>query len=101
MHKKILLIVALVTTVASCMSSPLEKAFKPGMVETESNRVINEYCISCHTHSKFDGESHVFDVKYRYNEKEFAGQTGCRVCHSYEKTWLLDARRHTRRPVNQ
>jgi len=93
-----ILLLAMLAT-SACVSSKLEKAFSGGLEAEESDKLISEYCVTCHVHKSFDPETHVFNVKYRYEDKKYAGKTECRICHTYSKTLLLDIRRGTHRPA--
>ncbi len=84
---------------SACVSEPLEKAFDGKLEPKESNAVISEYCVSCHLHSEFDAEAHVFEVKYKYENKRYAGKTECNICHTYKRTIMFDIRRGTHWPV--
>ena len=83
----------------SCVSIELEKAFKGELEGEKNNEVIADYCVTCHLHKDFDSEAHLFDVKYRYEDSKYAGKSECTACHEYDKTWLLDIRRKTHRPM--
>lgn len=95
----VLFLVALSGAVA-CTTPLLEKAFKPGMETVESDKIIGEYCVSCHVHKSFDSASHVETAKKSYTDADYAVATNCRVCHTYKRTWLLDERRGTHWPGN-
>jgi len=92
-------LIVLSLSFSSCISVELEKAFEGKLEGDKNNEVIADYCITCHLHKGFDAQAHLFDVKYRYDDPKYAGKTDCNVCHKYEKTWLLDIRRKTHRPM--
>ncbi|CAI2717644.1 protein of unknown function [Nitrospina watsonii] len=84
-----------------CYTLKIERAFEGEFQSFENNRVINEYCISCHLHRDFSSTTHVEEVSLNYNRKVFRYATECRVCHYLEKHWYLnDFLRKTRRPEN-
>ena len=90
--------------VAGCYTQKIERAFDGEFQAYENNRIINEYCLSCHIHRDFNSTAHVEEVSLNYNRKVFRYATECRVCHFIEKHWdLNDFQRKTRRPreVNQ
>ena len=97
--KNVLLVVIVGLLAPACATPELDMAFEGKMESAESSKVISKYCITCHNHREFDPVSHVFDVKYRYKDKKYAGKTECRTCHTYSKNWLRDVRRGTNRPL--
>ncbi|MGP0567203.1 hypothetical protein ACTRW9_04845 [Nitrospina sp. 32_T5] len=84
---------------AGCYAMQVERAFEGEFASFENNRIINEYCMSCHLHRDFNSSSHVEEVSLSYQRKVFRYATECRVCHYLEKHWYLnDFLRKTRRP---
>lgn len=80
---------------ASCATTDVEKAFGSGVGGKESNKVIINYCMSCHTHQSFDAAAHVPAVQGRYAGSANAGATECRACHTYSINWVGDEVRGT------
>ncbi len=78
----------------------LEEAFKGKFASHESNKIILDYCQSCHLHKDFDSSLHVEEMSLQYKRKVFRYATECRVCHFVKKRWYLnDYIRKTRRPT--
>lgn len=98
---KVLFVIIACLLAPACATPAIDMAFDGKMESAESNDVISEYCVTCHNHRDFDPVSHVFNVKYRYKDKRYASKQDCRVCHTYSKNLLMDARRGTNRPLIQ
>jgi hypothetical protein len=82
-----------------CYTQVVEKAFDGDFVAADSNKIINDYCRSCHIHRDFDSASHVEEKSLLYKPKVFRLATECRTCHYLEKQFSLnDFTRKTRRP---
>lgn len=92
-------VVVLLGGLAGCYTMQVERAFQGEFEPYENNRIINEYCLSCHLHRNFNSTTHVEEVSLKYNRKVFRYATECRVCHLVERHWYLnDFIRKTRRP---
>ena len=86
---------------AGCAERPLENAFKGEYSTAKNNKVINEYCKSCHIHKNFDPESHVQSVRSDYKRTYFRNAKECRACHYLEKDWVTNSyNRKTRSPLH-
>ena len=84
---------------AGCYTKNIEEAFNGEFSAKENNRVISEYCQSCHLHRDFTPEPHVADKVLAYKRKVFRLAEECRICHYLEKQFTLnDFTRKTRRP---
>jgi nitrate/TMAO reductase-like tetraheme cytochrome c subunit len=82
-----------------CVKSELPSAFKGGFDEKKNNKVISEYCISCHIHKEFSSKGHIQKIHLKYKRKFFRKAQECRICHYIEKEWSYDhIYRKTRRP---
>lgn len=93
------LLAAAVLAGAGCYTMQIERAFDGEFQSYENNRIINEYCMSCHLHRNFNSTAHVEEMSLTYNRKVFRYATECRVCHYLERHWYLnDFLRKTRRP---
>lgn len=91
--------VLLILAVAGCYSLKVENAFKGKFASHEGNKIILDYCKSCHLHKDFDSSLHVEEMSLDYKRKVFRYATECRVCHFVKKRWYLnDYLRKTRRP---
>ncbi len=84
---------------AGCYTKNIEEAFNGEFSARENNRVISEYCQSCHLHRDFIPETHLADQVLAYQRKVFRLAEECRICHYLEKQFMLnDFTRKTRRP---
>lgn len=82
-----------------CYAQKIETAFEEEVSPVESNRIINNYCRSCHIHRNFNASGHVEEQVRLYKRKVFRYATECRTCHYLEKKFSLnDFTRKTRRP---
>lgn len=71
--------------VSGCYTLDVVKAFDGKFDAIQNNKVINEYCQSCHIHKDFDPGAHVADVRKQYKSKFFQSADECRACHYVEK----------------
>ncbi len=84
---------------AGCYTKNIEEAFNGEFSAKKSNRVISEYCQSCHIHRDFTPKAHVEAKVLEYKRKVFRFAEECRVCHYLEKQFALnDFTRKTRLP---
>ena len=82
-----------------CTKSELPRAFEGVFDGEKNNKVISEYCASCHIHKEFSSEDHIQKVRLKYKRKLFRKSKECRICHYIEKQWSYDhISRKTRRP---
>ena len=92
-------ILALIGMSAGCYTQKIEKAFDEEFVAADSNKMINDYCRSCHIHRDFNPAGHVEEQSLLYKRKVFRYATECRTCHYLEKEWVHNNyQRKTRRP---
>jgi len=85
--------------VTGCLKSELPSAFEGGFDEKKNNKVISEYCTSCHIHKSFSSEGHIQNIRLKYKSKLFRRTRECRTCHYIEKEWSYNHYfRKTRRP---
>ena len=73
---------------SGCTSRDVEKAFNGDLRPGKANRVIGEYCQSCHIHKDFDPPLHVSEVRNLYSSSVFNKARECRTCHYIEKNWM-------------
>jgi hypothetical protein len=93
-------ILALIGISVGCYTQKIEDAFGEDYAAADSNKVISNYCRSCHLHRDFDPTGHVEEKSLLYKRKVFRYATECRTCHYLEKQFTLnDFTRKTRRPV--
>jgi hypothetical protein len=86
-------------SVSGCTHVEVEKAFKGDLRPGKANKIIGEYCQSCHIHKDFDPPLHVSKVRNLYNRPVFKKARECRSCHYIEKNWMHNQHeRKTRMP---
>lgn len=92
--------IALVGLILSgCRTQRIEDAFDGDHSLIKNNKMINEYCQSCHIHKDFVAEEHVKKIRPKYKMKMFRRATECRTCHYLEKKFTEnDFSRKTRTP---
>jgi len=86
--KQGLLVILLLLVFSGCTSRDVEKAFKGDLPPGKANKVIGEYCQSCHIHKDFDPPLHVSKVRNLYYHPVFKNARECRACHYIEKNWM-------------
>ena len=86
---------------AGCSLKDVEKAFNGDLRPGKANKVIGEYCQSCHIHKDFDPVLHVSSVRSLYKRPIFRKARECRTCHYIEKQWMYNQHgRKTRMPAD-
>jgi len=94
------MVFALACLAGGCTSWVVKKAFEGEFSSTENNRIINDYCTSCHIHREFSASAHLDEVSPKYRRKVFRYATECRTCHYLEINLLTEVvERRTRRPA--
>ena len=84
---------------AGCSALEINRAFEGDFNSQKNNKVIGEYCTSCHIHKELDSEHHLDKVRLDYKRRLFRITTECRACHYLEKKWVHNrVLRKTRRP---
>ena len=92
-------VLALGMILSGCYTRQIEEAFDGDFTAEKNNRMINEYCQSCHIHKDFISEQHVAEQRPKYKMKIFRRATECRTCHYIEKKITEnDFSRKTRTP---
>ena len=86
--KKALFVIFLFLVSSGCTSRDVEKAFNGDLRPGKANRVIGEYCQSCHIHKDFDPPLHVSEVRNLYSSPVFNKARECRTCHYIQKNWM-------------
>ena len=66
-----LLMTLLLVSFSGCTNVDIEKAFNGDLRPGQANKVIGEYCQSCHIHKDFDPPLHVSKVRNLYNRPAF------------------------------
>ena len=90
------LLLALLT---GCSNVEVEQAFKGEFRAGKANKIIGEYCQSCHIHKDFDPSLHVSEIRSLYKRPVFRKARECRSCHYIEKDWMHNQHeRKTRMP---
>ena len=89
----------LLAIMTGCSSLEVEKAFKGDLRPGKANKVIGDYCRSCHIHKDFQPPLHVSVVRSLYKRTVFRKARECRFCHYIEKDWFNNQHaRKTRMP---
>jgi len=89
----------LLALLTGCSNVEVEQAFKGEFRAGKSNKIIGEYCQSCHIHKDFDSPLHVSTVRSLYKRPVFRKARECRSCHYIEKDWMHNQHeRKTRMP---
>ena len=84
---------------SGCAPMELEKAFRGDLPPGKANKIIGNYCQSCHIHKAFDPLRHVANVRSLYKRLVFRKARECRSCHYIEKNWMHNQhKRKTRMP---
>jgi hypothetical protein len=78
----------------------LEEALRGRLPPEDNNRIITEYCQSCHIHRTFDDLSHVPQVQALYDRPPYTEATQCRDCHLVHKDTWGERRRKTIWPAD-
>ncbi|MDH3600161.1 MAG: hypothetical protein OEU26_11035 [Candidatus Tectomicrobia bacterium] len=94
-HACLLLFVSVLLSLPACRPKPLEDALKGRLPPEDNNRVITEYCQSCHIHRAFDDLGHVPRMQALYDRSPYTEATQCRTCHLVHKNTWGDRRRKT------
>ncbi len=95
----LVLLLLVVGYLSACTSWKVKKAFEGEYTAEENNRLIGDYCQTCHIHSGFSAGTHLDAVPQEYNRKVFRYATECRVCHFLEiNSFTEEIKRKTRRP---
>ncbi len=94
-----IILATLISFTTGCAERRIEDAFHGKFASTENNKVINEYCTSCHIHKAFDPDDHMGAVRSNYKRPYFKRARECRACHYIEKNWVTNNYyRKTRNP---
>lgn len=89
----------LVFILGGCYTLEVVKAFDSKFPSEQSNKLITEYCQSCHIHKDFDPPPHVDIMRKSYKQKKFQEATECRTCHYVETQFMRNELiRKTKRP---
>ena len=84
---------------SGCSHMEVEKAFRGDLHPGKANKVIGNYCQSCHIHKNFDPLLHVTNVRSLYKRRVFRKARECRSCHYIERAWMHNQHeRKTRMP---
>ena len=94
-HACLLLLISVLLSLSACRPKPLESALKGRLDPEDNNRIITEYCQSCHIHRAFDDLSHVPRMQTLYDRSPYTEATQCWNCHQVHKNTWGDRRRKT------
>lgn len=82
-----------------CYTLDVVKAFDGKFPPEQANKMIIEYCQSCHIHKDFVPQTHLETVKKNYRQKKFQEATECRTCHYVQTQFMRNELiRKTKRP---
>jgi hypothetical protein len=96
---QVIILAALIVLTTGCAERRIEDAFQGKFASAENNKVINEYCKSCHIHKTFDPSDHMGSIRNDYKRPYFRRTHECRACHYIEKNWVTNNYyRKTRNP---
>ena len=88
-----------VAVLSGCAPMEIDKAFSGDLPPGKANKIIGNYCQSCHIHKDFDPLLHVANVRKLYKRRVFRKSRECRSCHYIEKDWMHNQHaRKTRMP---
>ncbi len=83
---------------ASCTREPLKRALRGDFLASENNRIISNYCRSCHVHKDFAAANHMGNVKAKYKVRQYRDAEECRDCHGVNFKFFRPPHRRTRHP---
>ena len=84
----LLILISSLLSLSACRPKPLDDALKGRIEPVKGNRIITEYCQSCHIHRTFDPTRHVPQAQALYDRAPFNETVQCRACHLVRKdTW--------------
>ena len=83
---------------ASCTREPLKRALRGDFLASENNRIISNYCRSCHVHKDFAAANHMGNVKAKYKVRQYRDAEECRDCHGINFKYFGPPHRRTRHP---
>ena len=96
--KPLFLFFLVVFACSGCEKDVVKEAFKGTYSAGRNNKIINEYCQSCHVHAGFVPDRHIDDMNSSYTKRLFRTTSECRTCHYLEENILGDTLRKHRRP---
>ena len=80
-------IIFLLGSFVGCYSLGVEDAFKGKFSSVKNNKLINDYCQSCHIHQNFNPGKHIFAKRQLYRRKLYKRASDCRICHYVKPVW--------------
>jgi len=96
-----LLFAAIIFSGLGCAKLDVAEAFKGNFEKSKNNKIINDYCKSCHIHKDFDSIEHIPEKQTDYKRVVFNKAEECRICHFVEKKIVYNRfLRKTRRPAD-
>jgi hypothetical protein len=82
-----------------CADRQIDNAFEGEFDTVKGNKIITEYCQSCHIHKNFDPDSHIPEAQEKYRRPYFRRTSQCRSCHYVKRDWVHNKiERNTRFP---
>ena len=97
-----MLVIFILILASGCADRRLDNAFDGDFTADKNNKVITDYCQSCHIHKDFDPEPHFEDSGKKYRGASFRKTRQCRSCHYIKRDWLYNSiSQHTRFPASR
>ena len=85
-------------SLSSCVSAPVDKAFRGEMEKPKETKTIVTYCQSCHVHRNFSPGEHLNKITAEYKTAPYNSASDCRTCHSIKRDFWSDVIRYTYYP---
>ena len=94
LHRWYLLLTVPLILLTSCIPEPLDLALKGKLAGEESNRIVTDYCQTCHIHRTFEPIDHAPRMQVLYDRDPYSTAMQCRTCHLVdENTWGMKSRK--------
>ncbi len=93
-----MVVMGLLFGLASCSKDPLERALQGDFLASKNNRIVGNYCRSCHVHKDFAAANHMGNVKAKYKVRKYRDAEECRDCHGVNFKFFGPPHRRTRHP---
>jgi hypothetical protein len=93
-------VILILLLTSACADRQLDNAFDGDFTADKNNKVITDYCQSCHIHKDFDPEPHIEKMRKKYRRVSFRKTRQCRSCHYIKRDWAYNTiSQHTRFPA--
>jgi len=101
--KKLICLIAVILVLmltSACADRNLDNAFDGEFTADKNNKVITDYCQSCHIHKDFDPVPHIEEIRKQYRRVSYRKTRQCRACHYIKRDWAYNTiSQHTRFPA--